>query len=79
VGIKETKRQQGHKMTRWIIQLNSESAEDDSKVMKVLLAAGKSGLKYTVRSEELKLPKTGAERLVVDNKAMSEAEPKIVK
>ena len=67
-------------MTRWIIQLNSESAEDDSKVMKVMLAAGKSGLKYTVRSEELKLTKkTADERLIIDNTAMSEAEPKVVK
>lgn len=43
-------------MTRWIIRINAESREDDNIVMKVLKAAAISGLKYTVRSEEINLP-----------------------
>lgn len=43
-------------MTRWTIKINAKSREDDNVVMKVLKAAATSGLKYTVRSEEINLP-----------------------
>lgn len=42
-------------MTRWIIQLNANSREDDSKVMKIMQAAARSGLQYTVRSSEIEV------------------------
>lgn len=55
-------------MTRWIIQLNANSREDDSKVMKIMQAAARSGLQYTVRSSEIEV-KPSSERY----------EPRIVK
>lgn len=41
-------------MTKWIINLISESPSDDSKVMEIMKRAAKLGLKYTVSSKEVR-------------------------
>lgn len=46
-------------MTKWTVTIFAETSADDSKVMKVLLAAGRTGLKYKVRNDEVAALKVG--------------------
>lgn len=43
-------------MTKWTIVVESGSAEDDSKVLKLMQQAGKLGLRYAVSSKEIAPP-----------------------